>query len=161
MMREKRSTLRYSSTFTVPSAVSGIVLPAGGASIGNNFGETLPVSASGRVFFDANNDGVQSGPAETGIAGVTIELTGVDDTGAPVSLTTTTDANGDYRFDGLRPGTYTLTQPTQPPGTSNGQTIPGSAGGTATPITTDTPQPRWVHSSASRITLTLPVQSKE
>ena len=31
----------------------------------------------------------------------------------------------------------------------------------ATPITTETPQPRCVHSSASRITFTLPVQSKE
>ena len=134
---------------TVPSAVSGITLPAGGASIGNNFGETLPVSASGRVFFDANNDGVQSGPGETGIPGVTIELTGVDDTGASVSLSTTTDANGDFRFEGLRPGTYTLTQPTQPPGTSNGQTIAGSAGGTATPITT-------VPSAIATIDLTTP-----
>jgi len=138
-----------STVATVPSAVSGIVLPAGRASIGNNFGETLPVAVSGRVFFDVNNDGVQSGPGETGIAGVTIELTGVDDTGASVSLTTTTDANGDFSFEGLRPGTYTLTQPTQPPGTSNGQTIPGSAGGTGTPITT-------VPSAISGIDLTTP-----
>ena len=125
-----------SAVTTVPSTVSGIVLPAGAASIDNDFGETLPVSASGRVFFDADNDGVQSGPAETGIPGVVIELTGTDDTGASVSLSTTTDADGDFRFEGLRPGIYTLTQPTQPTGTSNGQTTAGSAGGTATPITT-------------------------
>lgn len=138
---------------TVPSAVAGIVLPAGGASINNHFGETLGVALSGRVFFDANNDGLQSGAAETGIDGVTITLNGTDDTGASVSLTTTTDANGDYAFDGLRPGTYTVTEPTQPTGTSNGQTVAGTIGGTpsgtATPITT-------VPSAIAAIDLTTP-----
>ena len=138
---------------TVPSAVTGIVLPAGGASVQNDFGETLGVSLSGRVFFDADNDGVQSGAAETGIDGVSLTLTGTDDTGASVSVTTTTDANGDYAFDGLRPGTYTVTEPQQPTGTSNGQTVAGTIGGTpsgtATPITT-------VPSAISTIDLTTP-----
>ena len=35
-----------------------------------------------------------------------------------------------------------------------------SAPAGATPMMTDTPQPRWAHSRAARITLTLPVQSK-
>jgi uncharacterized repeat protein (TIGR01451 family) len=138
---------------TVPSAVTGIVLPAGGASVQNDFGETLGVSLSGRVFFDADNDGVQSGAAETGIDGVSLTLTGTDDTGASVSVTTTTDANGDYAFDGLRPGTYTVTEPQQPTGTSNGQTVAGTVGGTpsgtATPITT-------VPSAISTIDLSTP-----
>lgn len=125
---------------TVPSAVSAIVLPAGGASVDNDFGETLAVSLSGRVFYDADNDGVQAGAAETGIAGVTIRLSGTDDTGAAVSLTALTDVNGDFGFEGLRPGTYTVTEPDQPAGTSNGQTVAGSVGGvtsgTATPIST-------------------------
>lgn len=125
---------------TVPSAVAAIVLPAGLASVQNNFGETLGVSLSGRVFFDANNDGAQSGASETGIEGVTINLTGTDDSGASVSLSTTTNADGDFNFEGLRPGTYTVTEPQQPAGTSNGQTIAGTvagtASGTATPITT-------------------------
>jgi len=141
------------SVTTLPSAIAGIVLPAGGDSVQNNFGETLGVSLSGRVFFDANNDGVQSGAAETGIEGVTLTLTGTDDTGASVSVTTTTDANGDYAFDGLRPGTYTVTEPQQPTGTSNGQTVAGTVGGTstgtATPITT-------VPSAISTIDLTTP-----
>src|SRR5690606_30393083 len=78
---------------TTPSAVSGIVLAAGDASIDNDFGETLGVSIAGRVFFDADNDGVQSGAAETGIEDVEITYSGVDDTGATVTGTALTDAN--------------------------------------------------------------------
>ncbi|MGX5731593.1 SdrD B-like domain-containing protein [Pseudoxanthomonas beigongshangi] len=143
---------------TVPSAVTGIVLGAGQSSVRNDFGETLGVSVSGRVFFDANNDGAQAGASETGIENVTIRLTGTDDSGAAVTATTTTDANGDFRFEGLRPGTYTVTEPQQPTGTSNGQTLAGTVGGTpsgsATPITT-------VPSAISAIDLTTPGTSSQ
>ncbi|WP_203322499.1 SdrD B-like domain-containing protein [Pseudoxanthomonas beigongshangi] len=143
---------------TVPSAIAGIALGAGESSVRNDFGETLGVSVSGRVFFDANNDGAQAGASETGIESVTIRLTGTDDSGAAVDLTTTTDANGDFRFEGLRPGTYTVTEPQQPTGTSNGQTLAGTVGGTpsgtATPITT-------VPSAISAIDLTTPGAASE
>ncbi len=118
-----------------PSAVSGIVLGGGEHSIANNFGEILPVSVSGIVFFDTNNDGIQNNAGDTGIGGVDIVLTGTDDLG-PVSLALTTNPDGSFSFEGLRPGTYTLTEPTQPTGTINGITTAGSAGGNATPITT-------------------------
>ena len=121
-----------------PSAIAGIALPAGLASVQNNFGETLPVSIEGTVFFDIDNNGAQTGAGETGIAGVLVTLTGSDDSGASVSLSTRTDANGKFSFAGLRPGTYRLTEPQQPAGTSNGQTIAGRingvSSGTATPI---------------------------
>ena len=52
---------------------------------------------------------------ELGIAGVTVTLTGTDDLGNPVTLTTTTDADGSYVFTDLRPGTYAVTE-TQPAG---------------------------------------------
>ena len=122
------------------SQITGIVLQMEGGdpdkvsgSPKNNFSEVLPSSISGVVFMDVNNDGVQQG-VDNGLAGVTIELTGADWLGNPITpRTTTTDANGAYSFTGLPPGTYTVTEPTQPTGTSNGKTVPGAAvpGGTA------------------------------
>ena len=134
---------------TVPSAIAGIVLPAGAQSLNNRFAEILPSAIAGTVFLDIDRDGVQALPQDTGLAGVAIELRGTDDSGAAVSRSTTTDADGRYRFDGLRPGSYSVSEPTQPDGTSNGITRAGSAGGTATPITT-------LPSAISAIALSLP-----
>jgi uncharacterized repeat protein (TIGR01451 family) len=121
---------------TVPSGISSIPLPAGGASTNNLFAELLPARIDGTVFLDLNDDGLQAGAGEAGLGGVTINLSGTDDLGAPVSRSITTDSAGRYSFDGLRPGTYTVTEPTQPVGTNNGRTVAGSAGGTATPVGT-------------------------
>ncbi|WP_088278553.1 SdrD B-like domain-containing protein, partial [Ideonella sp. A 288] len=125
---------------TLPSAIAGIVLPAGSASIENNFGERLAIGAiSGRVWLDDNNNGRIDG-AERGIAGVTLELTGTDGSGLPVARSTVTDSEGRYRFDNLAPGTYSVTEPTQPTGTGNGVTLAGTITGTTvgevTPVTT-------------------------
>ena len=53
------------------------------------------------VWWDQNHDGLQTA-GEPGFAGVTVHL--YDSSGALVG-TTTTDANGYYRFDRLRPHT--------------------------------------------------------
>ena len=132
---------------TLPSSVTGIVLATSGAtSGGNNFAEIPSNSVlSGRVWLDTNNNGVIDG-AEVGIAGVTIELSGIDTAGRPVARSTTTAADGGYSFDQLAPGTYTLREPVQPAGTVNGATVPGSSGGTAT-------SPATAPSTLSAITL--------
>jgi uncharacterized repeat protein (TIGR01451 family) len=88
-------------------------------------------SLSGNVYFDANGNGIRDA-GEVGIAGVTINLSGTDQLGNAVNLNTTTDANGDYSFTGLLPGTYTLSQTTQPSGFADGQTNIGT-GATGTP----------------------------
>src|SRR4030095_4031229 len=82
---------------------------------------------AGRVWLDANNNG-SIDASESGIAGVTIELTGTDANG-PVSRPTTTDSTGVLSFGTLAPGVYTLREPTQPTGTLNGRTIAGTIGG--------------------------------
>ena len=62
-------------------------------------------SLGDRVWIDANKDGIQT-EGEKGVQGVTVKLTGGDLTEAK---TTTTDANGNYKFEGLKNGDYTVT----------------------------------------------------
>ncbi|WP_019143404.1 SdrD B-like domain-containing protein [Noviherbaspirillum massiliense] len=117
------------------SQITGIVLNGDGSagaisgSDNNNFAEVVLSEINGTVFFDQNNNGVQNG-ADTGIAGVAIEL--LNNTGS-VMASTATDAAGQYRFTGLQPGTYSVRQPAQPAGSSNGLTVAGVVlnGGTA------------------------------
>ncbi|QQZ28160.1 IPTL-CTERM sorting domain-containing protein [Thiothrix subterranea] len=87
-------------------------------------------SVSGFVIEDRNANGTQDS-GETGIAGVTLTLTGTDVFGNPVAaLTTTTDANGFYRFDKLAPGTYAVSE-TNPANYVSSASLPGNAVGAA------------------------------
>lgn len=70
--------------------------------------EVKPGALEGRVFADANKDGIDNG--EAGVAGVTVQL--LDATGNVVK-TATTGADGGYRFDGLQPGEYRVVFPTE------------------------------------------------
>ncbi len=60
-----------------------------------------------RVWEDINRDGCQN-PGEFGIGGVTVTLTGTDENGNDVNLTTTTATNGFYIFDNLVAGDYVV-----------------------------------------------------
>jgi len=108
--------------------VKSILINTNSAGVNYNFGELASASLSGYVFVDSNNDCNRSG--EAGIANVVVTLTGTDDRGNAVSLTTKTDSTGKYSFAGLRPGTYTITE-TTPTGYTDGKNSAGSAGGTA------------------------------
>ncbi|MFT4615290.1 MAG: hypothetical protein ACI9NT_002443 [Bacteroidia bacterium] len=55
------------------------------------------------MWYDENNDGVFD-LDETGIGGVTIDLSG------PVTRSTVTAANVSYSFTDLPPGTYTVVE---------------------------------------------------
>ncbi len=80
-----------------------VVLPAGGNSPDNNYGE-LGTSLSGTVWIDSNRDGVLTGEAGR-ISGVTIRL--LDSNGNQVA-STTTDPSGNYSFGNLPLGNYTI-----------------------------------------------------
>jgi uncharacterized repeat protein (TIGR01451 family) len=75
----------------------------------------------GFVYLDADDDGTFDA-GETPLAGVTLNLTGTTAEGDTVSATTTTDADGRYRFTGLEEGTYRIDQ-VQPTSTQAGTLI--------------------------------------
>ncbi|CAN5397540.1 hypothetical protein BH10PSE17_BH10PSE17_10120 [soil metagenome] len=137
------------SVTTAPRAITAITLGAGQLSTGNRFGALPGASIAGSVYNDGNNDGIRQG-TETGFATQTLQLTGTDDLGRPVSVTTTTAADGTYRFGDLRPGTYTVTQPTAPPQTLSGQTTAGTINGVTVGTAT---APTTVPSAISAIVL--------
>jgi hypothetical protein len=74
----------------------------------------LPISLSGTVFVDANLNNNQD-PGDAGIAGVQLALREFNGANYTTVTTTMTDALGDYRFDGVLPGTYEIVE-TQPDG---------------------------------------------
>ena len=131
----------FGGTAQEPDRIININVDGCHAGTGYNFGEQCPPSSlSGFVYFDTGagtpgspgyNDGIRQ-DTEVQISGVTITLTGVDDLGNSVSLTTTTgqvpgQGNGFYQFTNLREGTYVISE-TQP-----------SAGGQLLPDGKDTP----------------------
>ena len=103
-------------------------------SVRKSCGEPLPAppagtsSLSGMVFFDDLQDGVFN-EGDHGLAGVTINLLGVDHLGNNVNLTVLTAADGTYRFDNLWAGTYSIVE-TQPIEFDDGADFAGTLGGT-------------------------------
>lgn len=101
-----------------------VVLRWGSIGVDYNFGELLPGSIQGRVHADRNGDGLLD-PGEPTLTGVLIEL--IDHRGSVVA-STQTDSNGQYRFEHLVPGTYSVRE-TQPVGYFQGGQRAGSHGG--------------------------------
>ena len=106
--------------------IQDITLVGGDNSENNDFGEVLPASIAGHVWFDENDDGIFDA-TESGIPGATITLTGFDDEG-PVNESMQTNDLGEYKFENLRPGTYAINE-SQPPGYDDGKDAIGTPGG--------------------------------
>ncbi len=114
-----------------------VALPAGGTSIDNDFTELASTLISGKVFADANNNGVQD-PGEGGIGGVVMELLNSDGSGGftiPPAFTTTTNADGTYSFPNVPAGTYRIREP-QPAGYTDGIDTAGTNGAVRSTNTT-------------------------
>ncbi|MEW4566148.1 SdrD B-like domain-containing protein [Bremerella sp. JC770] len=97
--------------------ISTITLKGGDSGINYNFGEIRPAEIRGHVHLtDPEGNCFGEGIETTPIEGAVINL--YDDQGNLVA-TTTTDANGEYFFGNLLPGTYTIEEIT-PPGLIDG-----------------------------------------
>lgn len=104
--------------------ISSIDLKWGDDGINYNFGEIKPVSISGYVYHDLDNDGLKE-TGEDGISGVTVQV--INSVTNQV-FSTTTDANGYYEVVGLPPGTYRIVE-TQPVIYTDGKDAAGTVGG--------------------------------
>ena len=89
----------------------GIGLDPAEDGTGYTFGER-GTSISGTVWNDKDKDGTRDGDETAGISGVILTL---QDIAGNVVMTTTTDANGNYVFAGVLPGSYQIVE-TQPNG---------------------------------------------
>jgi hypothetical protein len=74
-----------------------------------NFGNFQLVNVTGSIYNDVNGDGKKQG-SEPSLTGWTVNL--LNPSGL-ILATTTTDANGNYAFNGLFPGTFTVAQVVQ------------------------------------------------
>ena len=104
--------------------IGSIVLAAAVDGIHYDFCEELPASIAGRVSAHTDEECDFDHP-EILLEGVTIELRDGD---GNLVATTTTDANGEYRFDGLQSGDYQVHE-LQPAGYYDGEERVGTAGG--------------------------------
>ena len=82
----------------------------GSTEVTNDFSFFTPGSIGDFIWNDQNNDGIyQAGEA---LANLTVEITPPADVnlgnGLGVAITTTTDTNGNYLFENLPPGSYTV-----------------------------------------------------
>lgn len=87
-------------------------------------------SISGNIFRDFNDDGTRAG-TDTPVEDVELTLTGTDLNGDPIGpITVETDVDGNYTFDFLPEGSYTITRGTiDEEFQSDGQNRAGTTGG--------------------------------
>lgn len=98
-----QATLPAGGSYTITASSKGLV--GGPGDIVRDFGNFKKISISGMKYRDRNGNGVKDA-GDNGLQGWSINAT--NGGGAQV-----TDANGDYSFAGLGPGTYVLTETAQ------------------------------------------------
>lgn len=116
---------KVGSTDPTGDVIAEVAIPSGVHGVDYDFGEILPGSIAGRVIVDTNGNCIIDAIGEKPLAGVKVELL---DTLGGVVQTTFTDSSGNYRFDNLIPGVFTVRE-TQPGGYFQGGQYAGSGGG--------------------------------
>ncbi|MEL6866122.1 MAG: SdrD B-like domain-containing protein, partial [Bacteroidota bacterium] len=97
----REATNLSAGTYTVQvSDINGCTCTA-------NISLSNPAKLGDQVFEDLNANGIQEA-GEPSVANVAIQLSGTSNTGAPVNRAGSSDANGQYSFDGLPAGDYTI-----------------------------------------------------
>ncbi|WP_397446183.1 SdrD B-like domain-containing protein [Polaribacter sp. R77954] len=100
-------TQTYDADGIITANTSTLTLPQGQDNLEQDFAYQGLGSIGDTVWYDADGNGAQNG--ESGLQGATVTL----DPGTPLDnsddTTTTTDANGNYLFDNLPAGNYTVT----------------------------------------------------
>lgn len=120
--------LKSTGGVVIPNSVNSNsinVTLSGSTSTNNDFAEVPPATVSGYVYADANDNGIKNA-GEAGIGGVSVVLSGSNDLGAITPITMQTASDGLYSFGNLRPGTYTVTETTQPAGYLTGMKTKGN-----------------------------------
>ncbi|MCA1978578.1 MAG: DUF11 domain-containing protein, partial [Thiobacillus sp.] len=98
--------------FTNTASVTTTSLDVNTGNNSNSGNVTVNASSlAGRVFRDFNADGLVT-VGDTGVAGITLTLSGTSLDGASINRTVTSDASGNYSFDLLPAGTYTISEGT-------------------------------------------------
>ncbi|NGZ84687.1 SdrD B-like domain-containing protein [Duganella aceris] len=93
------------SDFGSTGQSNSVTLKAGDEITSVDAGLYKTASIGDKVWLDSNKDGLQNN-GEGGICGVKVTL--LDANGNKVGNSVTTDANGNYLFTGLKPGTYSV-----------------------------------------------------
>lgn len=106
--------------------ITQIEVGSGQVLVEYNFCEMPPATLSGMVFSDPNHDG-EFNDGDMELAGVVVQLLNDLD---EVIATTSTDASGQYKFENLAPGIYSVRE-LQPDGYFHGGQTAGSGGGDA------------------------------
>ena len=92
-----------SYTYTISDGNGGSAT----ATVSVNVVAPVPTDISGTVYIDSDNDNVIDGK-ERRLAGVEITLQGTDLEGTPVNMSVQTNFAGQYVFEDVMPGSYTV-----------------------------------------------------
>jgi len=95
---------------TTSPAIYNVTIVKGQNLSGINFGDFQLATVTGEVFDDQSDDG-KLDQGDPGLAGWTVDLL---NSLSKVVATTTTNSNGDYSFNSLGPGLYSLAAVVQP-----------------------------------------------